>query len=90
MNVRREFQSRLFEILKITPRLMSKADLDKEILEWLKRNCTNNVIHDGIVYINTDKFIELTGLPVNTQYNLRVDGWRNFVTRIYKKFIVRN
>ncbi len=90
MNVLRDYQPRLYEILEITPRLMTKAQLSKELTIWLNKNSTNNYYNTGIIYINDDKISELTGLPLNTEYTSTGDGWWNFTTLVYKKWLRKN
>ena len=41
MNVLRDYNPRLYEILEIEPRLLSKAQLSKELYKWLKYNYEN-------------------------------------------------
>jgi len=90
MNVLRDYQPRLYEILEITPRLMTKAQLSKELDSWFKKNNTKNYYNTGIIYINDDKISELTGLPINTEYISTGDGWWDFTTLVYKKWLRKN
>lgn len=87
MNVLRDYNPRLYEILEIEPRLMSKAHFSKALTNWLTTNNTKNYYNTGIIYINDDLISELSGLPINTQYNTSRDGWWNFITLIYKKWL---
>jgi hypothetical protein len=87
MNVLRDFQPRLYEILEITPRLMTKAQLSKELDSWFKKNNTKNYYNTGIIYINDDIISELSTLPLNTEYNSIGDGWWDFTTLVYKKWL---
>jgi hypothetical protein len=83
MNVLRDYNPRLYEILEIEPRLLSKAQLSKELYKWLN---TNNYWKSRIIYINNELISELTGLQLNTQYNLTGKEWE-FITLIYKKWL---
>ncbi len=87
MNVRREFQPRLFEILEITPRLMTKAALGKELHKWLVKN---HYMRGNIIYINDDKINELCDLELHTEYTWLPDNWWPFVTLVYQKFKITN
>ena len=87
MNVLRDFQPRLYEILGITPRLLTKAQLSKELNNWFKKNNTKNYYNTGIIYINDDIISELSTLPLNTEYNSIGDGWWDFTTLVYKKWL---
>lgn len=40
MNALRDYNPRLYEILEIEPRLLSKAQLSKELNNWFKKNNT--------------------------------------------------
>ena len=83
MNVLRDYNPRLYEILEIEPRLLSKAQLSKELYKWLN---TNNYWKSGSMYINNELISEVTGLQLNTQYNLQGNEWK-FITLIYKKWL---
>jgi hypothetical protein len=83
MNVLRDYNSRLYEILEIEPRLLSKAQLSRELSKWIN---TNNYSKTGIIYIN-DKLNELSDIPVGTEYNEIGDGWWDFTTLVYKKWL---
>lgn len=83
MNVLRDYNPRLYEILEIEPRLLSKAQLSKELDKWLN---INNYYKDGIIYIN-DKLNELTDLPIGTNYITIGNGWWDFTTLVYKKWL---
>ncbi len=85
MNVLRDFQPRLYEILEITPKLMTKAHLSKELSKWLNKN---NYVTNAIIYVD-DKVSELSGLPNKTKHNEINDGWWDFVTLVYKKWVIR-
>lgn len=85
MNVPRSFNPRLYEILEIDPILMSKAQLSKYLGKWIN----NNKYSKGSkIYVN-DIINELSGLPTNTEYDQLGDGWWNFTTLVYKKWIQR-
>lgn len=84
MNVLRDYNLRVYEILDIEPRLMSKSEFSKVLSSWINRN---NYYNAGIIYINDDIISELSGLPINTQYNPIRDGWWKFITLIYKKYV---
>ena len=87
MNVLRDYNPRLYEILEIQPRLLSKAQLSRELNNWFKRNNIKNYYNTGIIYINDVLISELTGLPLNTEYISIGDGWWDFTTLVYKKWL---
>lgn len=87
MNFLRDYNPRLYEILEINPRLLSKAQLSKELNNWFKKNNTKNYYNTGIIYINDDLISELSTLPINTEYNSISDGWWDFITLVYKKWL---
>ena len=82
MNALREYNPRLFEILQIEPRLMSKSNLSKELYKWLN---INNYFNQGIINVNDELISELTGFQLNTQHNITGKGWE-FTTKVYKKW----
>ena len=82
-----DYNPRLYEILEIEPRLLSKSQLSKVLGNWITKNNKNNYYTNGIIYINDDIISELSGLPINTQYNTISDGWWRFITLIYKKWL---
>jgi hypothetical protein len=85
MNALRNFNPRLYEILEIEHRLMSKAHLSKELSKWLNKN---NYVKNAIIYVD-EKINELSGLPNKTKHNELDDGWWDFVTLVYKKWVIR-
>ena len=84
MNVLRDYNPRVYKILDIEQRLISKAEFSKVLGSWINRN---NYYNTGIIYINDDIISELSGLPINTQYNPIRDGWWKFITLVYKKWV---
>lgn len=85
MNVQRNFNPILFEILNIPARQMSKAMLSKELGKWIDNNYSKNsgvITSDSILY-------ELSNIPIGDTYNLIGDGWWNFVTKVYLKWVIR-
>lgn len=85
MNALREFNPRLFEILEIEPRIMTKAHLSRELSIWLNKN---NYVKNAIIYVD-EKISELSGLPIKTKHNEVDDGWWDFVTLVYKKWVLK-
>ena len=82
MNVQRDFNPILYEILSIPHGQLSKAQLSKELHIWL---INNNYIQDGVVHIN-GILNEVSGIPFDMEYNIQGDNWWRFVTKVYKKW----
>lgn len=84
MNVMRSFNPRLYEILEISPILMSKAQLSKKLHNWLK-----NKQYSLSPFIINDILSELTGLPINSEFDISGTAWWDFITIVYQKWIQR-
>ena len=84
MNVQRSFQPRLFEILNIPPKSLSKIGLSNEVQQWMKvHGCLQNSFPIDAA------LSELTGLPEGSEYTILGSGFWDFITLIYKKWIIR-
>ena len=85
MNILRDFDPRVYEILEIEPKLMTKAHLSKELSRQLNKN---NYVKNAIIYVD-EKVSELSGLAVKTKHDEMDEGWWDFVTLVYKKWVIR-
>jgi hypothetical protein len=87
MNVPRNYKPRLFQILDIPPRMLSKNQLSKEIASWLTRN--PGIYYNASITSNPIMY-ELSGIPIGNTYYTLGDGWWQLTTLIYSKWVIRD
>lgn len=93
MNVQRNYNPRLFEILGIPQTTLSKAQLSQVLTTYfLHQGLHITDIEENTSYINNEEghIDELTGIYEPRIYTWRdgISSWWPFITKIYKKWKV--